>query len=232
MSLPPNQILRRINIPTHPSIRIHAIKGQGTKHPTHPQAAYTPPLRPGLVNDPQQRPRTIDTHQILIERFRIAATQDTTVILCAQRSGQETTQNIRDTRAIHRHDYHPRIRGAPRADRPASIPARGPPPGGSSRVRITPGGRLTPGGTTATRPAPATSLSAQHTRSMSLDPPNTRSGLETPPKRSPPPPPTTIPAISAREKNTPDVGASHDPTPLTPKARKSAHPRAASPHRP
>ena len=110
------------------------------------------------------------------------------------------------------------------AAKPASIPARGPPPGGSSRVHATPEGTRTEGGTIATTPASATSPKAQHTRSTSRTPPNTRSGFETPPRRSPPPPPTTIAARRAHGTPTP-----HDEsTPLTPTARRSARPCAAS----
>ncbi len=117
-----------------------------------------------------------------------------------------------------------------RAASPASIPARGPPPGGSSRVRPTPTGTRTVGGTTATTPAPATSPRAAHTRSIRRTPPSTRSGLETPPRRSPPPPPTTIAASCARGTPVPYDKAA--PTPLTPTARRSARPYAASPHPP
>ncbi len=64
----------------------------------------------GLVDSAAQRPRTVDTHKVLVERLGVTAAQDTPVARRTQGFGQKAAQNVRNAGTVHRHDDHPAIR--------------------------------------------------------------------------------------------------------------------------
>ena len=94
-ALPPGYIFGGIDVPARVGAHAHSLDVEGTQHPAHPHATDRPEGGLGLVDNATKRARTINAHQVLIERLRITAAHDAPLDALSQRrceeGGQEST---------------------------------------------------------------------------------------------------------------------------------------------
>lgn len=103
--LPPGNILGGIDIPAHVGAYVHPLNLEGAQHPAHTHSANRPKGGHGLVDHATQRTRAVDTHQVLIERLRIAAAHDTPITTLTQRGLEEGGQESTHTGSVDRNNH-------------------------------------------------------------------------------------------------------------------------------
>lgn len=93
--LPPGHIFGSIDVPAHVGAHAHPLDVEGTQHPAHPHATDRPEGGLGLVDNATKRARTINAHQVLVERLRVTTAHDAPLNPLSQRwfekGGQEST---------------------------------------------------------------------------------------------------------------------------------------------
>lgn len=102
--LPPGHIFGGIDVPADVSAHAHSLDVEGAQHPAHPHATDGPEGSHGLVEGAAQRTRTIDTHEVLIERLRITTAHDTPITALTQRRFEEGGQESTYTGSIDGHN--------------------------------------------------------------------------------------------------------------------------------
>ena len=102
--LPPGNVLGGVNVPADVRTHVHSLKLEVAQYPTNPHTTDGPEGSHGLVEGAAQRTRTIDAHQVLIERLRITTAHDTPVTALTQRGFEEGGQESTYTGSIDGHN--------------------------------------------------------------------------------------------------------------------------------